>query len=186
VAVVAVRSGDDPFAAVHNFFHSTAWHLFSNLSMAIALAFWVASVWWVFSDARRRIEDPWLVATATVLGVLPPLGPMLYLLLRPAESLADTRERKAIQGLRQLLSRVEFCHECGAESDASFHLCPVCATELRRACPQCEELLKPIWQACPFCGTHSAADPSTGGELPSFPDLTPVPAAMQASESAAL
>ena len=137
-------------------------------------------------DARRRIEDPWLVATATVLGVLPLLGPMLYLLLRPAESLADTRERKAIQGLRQLLSRVEFCHECGAESDASFHLCPVCATELRRACPQCEELLKPIWQACPFCGTHSAADPSTGGELPSFPDLTPVPAAMQAPESAAL
>jgi len=183
----AANSGDDPFAAAHDFFHSTGWYLFRNLAAAIAVAFWVASVWWVFRDARRRIDDPWIVAMATILALLPLVGPLLYLLVRPAESVADVRERElAMRALRKRIRTGEFCHQCGAESDPSYRFCPVCATELRRACPSCDAALETFWQLCPFCGTRSLADASAVvGETESFPELMDVAKAKRATGSAA-
>ena len=49
-----------------------------NVAILLGVVFWLATVYWVFKDARRRIEDPWLVGMATVLGAIPPfLGPLI-------------------------------------------------------------------------------------------------------------
>src|SRR5262249_49818266 len=59
------------------------------------IVFWLAVAYWVFKDARRRIEDPWLVAMATVLGLaLPFIGAFVYMLFRPPEYLEEVRERE--------------------------------------------------------------------------------------------
>ena len=66
-----------------------------KLAILFVVVFWLASAYWVYKDARRRIDDPWLVAMATLLGLVPPfIGPLVYLFFRPPEYLEDVRERE--------------------------------------------------------------------------------------------
>ena len=39
------------------FFHSSTWYVLRNLAIFFVLVFWIATVYWVYKDARRRIED---------------------------------------------------------------------------------------------------------------------------------
>src|SRR5262245_66300870 len=114
---------------------------------------------------------------ATVLALFPLVGPLLYLLVRPGELIADARERElAMQALRKRVRTGEFCHQCGSESDPSFRFCPLCATELRRPCPACQAALEAFWQMCPFCGTPSVAEAPTALEaLPAATDRSARP-----------
>ena len=130
-------------------------------SIFFAIVFWLAVAFWTYKDARRRIEDPWLVAMATVLGLVPPfVGAFIYMLFRPPEYLEDVREReleiKAME--RRLGGRDLHCPVCRAEVDSSFLVCPVCTTRLRQACTSCGAPLEALWQVCPFCETSIEAD----------------------------
>ena len=157
---IAARSSSEPFAAAHSFFQSTGWLLFRNLTIAFAITFWLATVFWIFRDARRRIGDPWLVVVATLIGAVPLIGPLFYLLIRPLEIIAETRERELeIRALRQRIRGGLYCPSCGADSDPSFRFCPVCATEIKQPCATCETPLEPLWQVCPYCGTAATAPP---------------------------
>jgi Double zinc ribbon len=149
-------SGDDLFGGVNDFFDSGTWLVVRNLTIFFVVVFWLASAYWVYKDARRRIEDPWLVAMATVLGLVPPfIGPLVYMLFRPPEYLEDVRERELeIRAMEQRLGRRDLnCPVCRAEVDASFLVCPVCTTRLKQACANCKAPLEPLWQVCPHCET---------------------------------
>ena len=50
------------FNGVDDFFNSGTWLVIRNLAIFFVVVFWLASVYWVYKDARRRIGDPWLVA----------------------------------------------------------------------------------------------------------------------------
>ena len=47
------------------------WTLLRNLGIALVVVLWLATAYWTFKDARRRIEDPWLVGVATLGGFFP-------------------------------------------------------------------------------------------------------------------
>ena len=55
-----------------DFFHSQTWFVTRNLLFFFLVIFWLAVGYWTYKDARRRIQDPWLVAMATLLGLIPP------------------------------------------------------------------------------------------------------------------
>jgi len=139
-----------------------------NVGILLGVVFWLATVYWVYKDARRRIEDPWLVGMATVLGAIPPfLGPLIYMLFRPPEYLDEVRERElemlameerlAEHGLR--------CPVCRGPVEASFLVCPVCTTRLKQACTECAAPLEPIWQVCPYCATPVPPGVVTGEDV---------------------
>jgi Double zinc ribbon len=156
------------FFAADSFFDSDAWNVAQNLGLFLGLVFWAATVYWVYKDARRRIEDPWLVAIATLLGAIPPfLGPLIYMLFRPPEYLEDVREREleilAIE--EQLAERDLRCPVCRGTVDPSFLVCPVCTTRLKQACEACGSPLEPIWQVCPYCATPVPPGIVTGEEV---------------------
>jgi double zinc ribbon protein len=141
------------------FFHSTTWHVIRNLLIFFGVVFWLAVGYWVFKDARRRIEDRWLVGVATLLGLVPPfLGALVYMLFRPPEYLEDVRERELeIKEMEERLARYEArCPVCRAEVEPSFLVCPVCTTKLKQACETCNAPLEPLWQVCPYCETAIA------------------------------
>ena len=124
-----------------------------NLSLFFVAVFWLATAFWVYKDARRRIDDPWLVGMATLLGLLPPfLGPLIYMLFRPPEYLEDVRERELeIKAMEERLSRGNLhCPVCRADVDPSFLVCPVCTTRLRQSCRNCKAPLEALWQVCPY------------------------------------
>jgi hypothetical protein len=147
---------DGLFNGVNDFFNSGTWLVIRNLAIFFVAVFWLASAYWVYKDARRRIEDPWLVAMATLLGLLPPfIGPLVYLFFRPPEYLEDVRERELeIRAMEARLGRREVhCPVCRAEVEPEFLICPVCTTKLKQACVTCKAPLEPLWQVCPFCET---------------------------------
>jgi len=152
------------FSSVDDFFNSTTWLVGRNLGIFFAAFFWLSVAWWVLRDARRRIEDPWLVAIATVVGlVLPFVGALVYLLFRSPELLEDVRERELeIRAMEERLGRrLLHCPKCRAEVEQSFLVCPICTTRLKRACRGCHAPLEPLWQVCPHC--ESPADLSAAG-----------------------
>jgi len=155
--ILAASGNSGFFGALHDFFGSGTWPLVRALGFLLLLIFWLAVGYWVYKDARRRIEDPWLVGAATVLGLLPPfLGALIYMLFRPPEYLEDVRERELeIKAMEESLGRGrhQHCPVCRAEIDENFLVCPVCTTRLRQACATCKAPLEPLWQICPYCET---------------------------------
>src|SRR5204862_602959 len=159
------------FDGVNNFFDSGTWLVVRNMAAFFVAIFWLATAYWVYKDARRRIEDPWLVATSTVLGLIPPfIGPLIYMLFRPPEYLEDVRERELeIRAMEDRLARRDLhCPVCRAEVESSFLVCPVCTTRLKQACPTCKSPLEALWQICPYCATPI--------ETPAALELPPLPA----------
>jgi hypothetical protein len=150
-------------------FDSPDWILLRNLGLGLLVVLWLATAYWTFKDARRRIDDPWLVALATVVGLVPPfLGPIVYLFFRPPEYLQDVRERELeIKAMEERLALLDQrCPVCRARVDSSYLVCPVCTTRLRQACPSCGQPLESLWQICPYCATEI-----TPG-LPALEDIT--------------
>ncbi|MBA2296422.1 MAG: zinc ribbon domain-containing protein [Actinobacteria bacterium] len=168
IIAATTTTNDDLFGGVNDFFDSGAWLVIRNLSIFFVVVFWLATAYWVFKDARRRVDDPWLVAMATILGLVPPfVGPIIYLFFRPPEYLEDVRERELeIQAMEERLATRELhCPVCRAQVDPSFLVCPVCTTKLKQACVTCASPLEALWQICPYCATPVA---STG--LPGVDD----------------
>ena len=136
------------------FFDSNTWILARNLAGFIVVVFWLTTAFWVYKDARRRIDDLWLVVMAAVLGLVPPfIGPIVYLFLRPPDSIEERRDRELDnRALEERLAERDLrCPVCRGHVDASFLVCPVCTTRLKQACSSCGAPLEAIWQACPYC-----------------------------------
>jgi hypothetical protein len=152
-------------AVLANFFDTQTWYVTRNLLIFFAAVFWLAVGYWTYKDARRRIADPWLVAMATLLGLIPPfLGALIYMLFRPPEYLEEVRERDLeIAAIEQRLDGRELrCPVCRADVDSSFLVCPVCTTRLKEACTSCRAPLEPLWQLCPYCATPVSRRPVLG------------------------
>jgi hypothetical protein len=153
------------FGSLHDVLHSTAFTVARNVTLFFVVVFWLGFAYWTFRDARRRIDDPWLVGTATLLGLVPFIGPLVYLLFRPPETLEEVRTREV--ELRALESRIARqqpqCPVCRSAVEPAFLICPVCTTHLKEPCAHCAAPLEPLWQACPFCRTPVNAQ--TAGNL---------------------
>ena len=144
-----------------NFFNSGTWLVIRNLLFFFAAVVWLATLYWIYKDAKRRIEDPWVVGVAVLVGVVVPFfGPFIYMLFRPPEYLEDVRERELeIKAMEDRLSKRDLhCPVCRSEVDASFLVCPICTTKLKQACVNCKAPLEALWQVCPHCETVGRAD----------------------------
>lgn len=87
--------GSDPFESISSFFDSGLWSLITVLLQVFVVLLWVALAYWTYQDARRRIQPSGLVAGCVALSVLIPfLGSIIYLIVRPPEYLDEARERE--------------------------------------------------------------------------------------------
>jgi hypothetical protein len=129
----------------------------AELLILFLIVVYLALIYWTYLDARRRIEDPVLIACATAASVFPFLGTIVYTILRPPEFLEDREEREL--ELRaaelELRQRIEnSCPHCEYPIDKSYLRCPNCERRLRNPCRKCHKPLDPRWGICPYCETE--------------------------------
>jgi hypothetical protein len=165
---IGATTNDGSFIDFHAWWSSTEWHVARNLLYFFAAVFYAATVYWVWKDARRRVGDPWIVGAATLLGALPFLGPLVYLILRPPEYLEDVRERELeIRAMEERLALRELqCPVCRADVQPEYLVCPVCTTRLKQPCASCGKPLDGLWQVCPHCETPVERIEPTGIQVP--------------------
>lgn len=123
---------------------------------ALLAAVWISLVVWTFRDMRSRSRDPFAqLLAAVVVAILPGAGLLVYLILRPPETLAEAYERALEEeALLQEIEERPACPGCSRTVDSRWILCPHCHTRLRKICPDCDSLMDLQWNLCPFCGNQ--------------------------------
>jgi RNA polymerase subunit RPABC4/transcription elongation factor Spt4 len=141
---------------------------------------------WTFRDIRARSRDilAQILATLLVL-VLPVIGLVVYLMLRPQETLAEKYERSLEQeALLQAIEEPEVCPGCGQRIRGDYLYCPACHTRLKRACIACNRPLNLRWSMCPYCGTSvtpQVVEPVSAPPKRQAPPKAPAQAAAQSA-----
>ena len=126
---------------------------------AFVFAFWAAIGIWTFNDIRMRTRD-WLAILLSVVLVLvfPIVGWLLYLMIRPKQTLADQFDRALEE--EALLREIEetlACTTCGIPVKDEWVYCPNCHTQLQHSCPNCGRLVRNEWEICVLCGVNQHA-----------------------------
>ncbi len=135
---------------------NTALNLVVTILVLVLVAVWLALIAFTFTDARRRISDPFLVGCATAASFFPFVGTIVYSILRPPEFLEDVRERETeVHTSEVRLRHLEHnsCHKCGTPVESDFLRCPSCRSRLKQPCGTCERPVGLDWKVCPYCET---------------------------------
>jgi hypothetical protein len=131
-----------------------------NLLVFFLVVIWVALVYWTYSDATRRLDDPLLIGCATVASLFPFIGTIVYTIVRPPEYLEDAHERELeIRAAEKRLALLDnrTCRNCGSEIESNFLRCPTCMRKLKEPCRSCGRPLDPRWRVCPYCEAEVAS-----------------------------
>ena len=132
---------------------------------------YVALIFWTYSDAKRRIDDPMLIACATAASLFPFVGTIVYMIVRPPEFLDDVRLRELeMYAAEGRLAALEFqlCPHCDYEIKTDYLRCPNCQRRLKEPCRSCSKPLDPTWKLCPYCESEvaHAPPPPPGAPVP--------------------
>ena len=133
-----------------------------NVLILVLVVVWAALIFWTYADARRRIDDPMLIACATAASLFPFVGTIVYTIVRPPEFLDDVRLRELeMQAAEARLHQLDYhlCPYCDYEISSEFLRCPSCQRKLKEPCTNCAKPLDPSWRLCPFCETEVVTAP---------------------------
>ncbi len=140
----------------------SAGSLFTGVSVYLGMvlaASWLAMILWAYRDMRARSRDllaQILVAVVVALLTLP--GLVIYLFLRPRETLAEAYERSLEEeALLQEIEEKPTCPGCKQRVQDDWQACPYCHTRLRKPCARCNQMLDLSWNLCPYCATPQPA-----------------------------
>jgi hypothetical protein len=121
----------------------------------VVASLWLGLVLWTWRDMNARSKDRLAQVSATsVVAALNIFGLIIYLMLRPRETLAEAYERSLEEeALLQGIEDKPVCPGCGRPSNQRWQVCPYCHTRLKKPCIACNEMLELAWNVCPMCAT---------------------------------
>lgn len=125
------------------------------VGVAYLLVLWVAALVWTYRDIASRTRDVFSQTVALVLVLVFNLaGLLLYLILRPKDTMADQYDRQLeAEALLHEIQEQSTCPSCRRKIEAEFVACPFCRTPLRVPCDSCGKALATTWVLCPYCAT---------------------------------
>ncbi len=149
----AAAKDDNPFQSFSDFFQSSTWDFIVKVSLFFLVVIWLSCGYWIFKDARRRIDDKLVIVVAVLTGIVfGPFGLIVYAIVRPPEYLDDVRERELeLRMMEQRLAEEQRCSFCKTPVRDDYLVCPTCGRRLRTVCPSCRRPIEPQWRVCPFC-----------------------------------
>lgn len=115
------------------------------------LILYIAGIVWTYRDAEVRSRQPWLWF---ILGFIPVIGPLVYMLVRPPLYLVDRMEQEMeMARLEREAISTGSCPRCSYPLEREYLICPSCTQRVRNQCENCASALDPNWRACPYCRT---------------------------------
>ena len=115
------------------------------------LLLYVLCIVWVARDAYSR-GAVWYVWA--IISLVPVVGVVAYLLLRPPMMQIDHDEQELEVALKQRqLMKYGECSRCGYPVETNYIVCPNCSQRLKNVCAHCRRPLDPAWNTCPYCAT---------------------------------
>lgn len=123
--------------------------------IVVLAAFWLAMIVWAYRDIRSRSRDTFThIGTLVLVALLTIPGLIIYLLIRPRETLSEAYERSLEEeALLQEIEEKPTCPGCGQRVQENWQACPHCFTRLKKPCIHCHQMLELSWQVCPYCTT---------------------------------
>ncbi len=141
----------------------SSWEQVIMLIVALAASYW-AILWlgaaiWTYRDMKDRGSDSASQAVAVLLVLVFNLpGLILYLILRPHETLAEAYVRNLeTEAMLHEMNEQEVCYACQKHIRPDFAFCPHCRTRLQEACANCGRPMSLNWAICAYCGRERMA-----------------------------
>ena len=123
--------------------------MIATLMGIMLVILYVLCVFWVARDAYSR-GAVWYIWA--VIALVPIVGVIAYLLLRPPMMQIDHDEQELEVALKQRqLMKYGECSRCGYPVEADYVVCPNCSQRLKNVCGNCRHPLDPAWSVCPYC-----------------------------------
>ncbi len=122
---------------------------------AFLASLWLGLIIWTYRDIKSRAKDPLgRILAVLVVGVLFLPGIVIYLILRPPQTLEEEYQYMLEEeALLQSIEERPVCPGCARHTNEKWLVCPNCHTKLKKVCSHCGKLMKLPWSLCPFCGT---------------------------------
>lgn len=136
------------------------------LGGAYLIALWFVLIVWTYRDVESRSNSVFTQVFSTLLTVLFFIpGVLLYLLLRPKETVDEAFQRSLEEEyLLQDIEDLPLCRSCERAVERDWVLCPHCQTELRKPCHSCGHLVDLSWPVCPHCAAAQQEQALDTGE----------------------
>ena len=114
---------------------------------------WLALAYWTFADAGRRGTVRFFWGAVALL--VPFLGTLIYLIVRPPEYLLGSQDRELEVAVleRELRQQVSLCPRCRSIVEKEFLHCPECGWDLKKPCENSQKPLHLACNTCPYCAT---------------------------------
>ncbi|MDX2162571.1 MAG: zinc ribbon domain-containing protein [bacterium] len=140
----------------------------------VLAATWLAMIIWTFRDMRARSRDLLAqIVVAAMVAVLTVPGLLIYMFLRPRETLAEAYERSLEEeALLQDIEEKPSCPGCRQRVHSDWQVCPQCHTRLKKPCPRCGKMLELSWDICPHCAAALTVYTSDVPAPPAYVDST--------------
>lgn len=159
-----LQQDPDPFRLMREVLESPLLHTALVAMVLVVAVLWLALAANAYLDAARR--DTFPLFWGLLCFLLPFLGYLIYLIVRPPEYAEDRaerelrvdvlkREQRAQRGVRAgqgAGAASPRCPSCNAAVREDFALCPHCGERLKEPCRGCNRALDLEWAFCPYCG----------------------------------
>jgi len=128
------------------------------LGGAYLAGLWIVMIVWTYRDIETRSRNVVTQVASTILAALFFIpGVLLYMLLRPKETLDNSFQRTLEEEyLLQDLEAASVCPSCERPVDEDFVICPHCEARLKEPCANCGRSIDVQWSICPYCGNDES------------------------------
>lgn len=132
---------------------NTNYNMVGSIVGAISLIFWLVVTSWIWVDSDERTTNKWMRIFYVLIGLIPVVGWIIYLIVRPSETIDEIYwgdlERRY---LKYEAKELGDCPRCGTQLFPGFIFCPNCKKRIKRKCSDCGVYIDLEYKYCTNCG----------------------------------
>lgn len=134
---------------------NTNFNILGTIVFAVSIIFWLVVTSWIWVDSDERTTSKWMRVFYVFIGLIPILGWIIYLIVRPSETIDEIYwgdlERRYLKYEAKDLGD---CPRCGTQLYPGFIFCPNCKKRIKRKCSVCEVYVDLEYKYCTNCGNQ--------------------------------